>query len=83
MKILSEEFEEELTRTIGKIVQEKLDDIKPQQLDLISRKDLVKHLDISTTTLREWEANGLKRSQIPFSKLVFYRLEDIYEFMQL
>ena len=52
-------------------------------IDIVSKKDAAKRLDVSYTTLDNWERMGLRRLQSPFerSKKVFYLWSDIIAFL--
>lgn len=50
---------------------------------IYTQKELLSLLNISPNTLKSWEKKGLKRLEPPIegTRTVFYRLEDILEFL--
>lgn len=52
-------------------------------LSIYTQKELLSLLNISPNTLKSWEKKGLKRLEPPIegTRTVFYRLEDILEFL--
>ena len=53
------------------------------RLRIYTQKELLSLLNISPNTLKSWEKKGLKRLEPPIegTRTVFYRLEDILEFL--
>ena len=53
------------------------------RLSIYTQKELLSLLNISPNTLKSWEKKGLKRLEPPIegTRTVFYRLEDILEFL--
>ena len=87
MQLLSQEAELELLTKIDEHLAKRLELAKKDNddFDLISRSELLKKLDISSTTLSSWESQGLKMYQSPFenSKKIYYRKSDVYNFLTL
>ena len=87
MEVLSKEIQleglKELKQALNTLVE--LEKQRTSKLDLISRKELMEILDISATTLDNWEKIGLKRYQTPMdgAKKVFYRPSDVYLFLAI
>lgn len=87
MEVLSKEIQleglKELKQALNTLVE--LEKQRTSKLDLISRKELMELLDISATTLDNWEKIGLKRYQTPMdgAKKVFYRPSDVYLFLAI
>ena len=50
---------------------------------IYTQKELLSLINISPNTLKSWEKKGLKRLEPPIegTRTVFYRLEDILEFL--
>lgn len=50
---------------------------------IYTQKELLSLLNLSPNTLKSWEKKGLKRLEPPIegTRTVFYRLEDILEFL--
>lgn len=85
VNILSREAEIELLEKVDNHLEKRLE-LEKQQLehfDLIPADEVADKLNVSGTTLRNWERMGLQRYQSPFenSKKVFYRASDIYNFL--
>lgn len=85
MQLLSREAELELLETIDSHLKKRCELEKEllERLDLIPTAEVEEKLQVSSTTLRRWENNGLKRYQPPFenSKKVYYRASDLYKFL--
>lgn len=85
MQLLSREAELELLEKVGDHLAKRmeLEKQRDDNWDLISRPELLKKLDISGTTLNNWEKEGLKPLRSPFesSKKVYYRKSDVYNFL--
>ena len=85
MQLLSREAELELLEKVGDHLAKRmeLEKQRDDNWDLISRTELLKKLDISGTTLNNWEKEGLKPLRSPFesSKKVYYRKSDVYNFL--
>lgn len=85
MEVLSKEIQleglKELKQALNTLVE--LEKQRTSKLDLISRKELMELLDISATTLDNWEEIGLKRYQTPMdgARKIFYRPSDVYLFL--
>lgn len=85
MEVLSKEIQleglKELKQALNTLVE--LEKQRTSKLDLISRKELLELLDISATTLDNWEEIGLKRYQTPMdgARKIFYRPSDVYLFL--
>ena len=55
-----------------------------QRLPYISKKEVIKELDISDGTLTTWENNGLNRYKPSYkTSLIYYLIDDICKFMIL
>lgn len=85
MNTFSAEFERELLKNIEDHLKARLD-LEKKNLDdwdLVSRATVCEKLDISSTTLENWEKLGLRRYQSPFEKTkkIYYRKTDILDFM--
>ncbi|MCB2847306.1 hypothetical protein K3N62_07520 [Streptococcus dysgalactiae subsp. dysgalactiae] len=87
MQLLSREAELELLEKVGCYLEKRwqLELENKDDWDLIPRQDLLEKLDITGTTLKNWEKEGLKSYQSPFenSKKVYYRKSDIYNFLSV
>ena len=87
MEVLSKEIQleglKELKQALNALVE--LEKQRTSKLDLISRKELMELLDISATTLDNWEEIGLKRYQTPMdgARKIFYRPSDVYLFLSV
>lgn len=72
---------EQLLQTLIKLIQ-----IKEQSrpLKIIQQRELLRQLNISPNTLKNWEQKGLKRLEPPIegTRTVFYLLDDIINFLQ-
>lgn len=85
MEVLSKEIQleglKELKQALNTLVE--LEKQRTSKLDLISRKELLELLDISATTLDNWEEIGLKCYQTPMdgARKIFYRPSDVYLFL--
>lgn len=57
--------------------------MKKGRSSIYTQKELLSLLNISPNTLKSWEKKGLKRLEPPIegTRTVFYRLEDILEFL--
>ncbi|MFM0875661.1 DNA-binding protein [Streptococcus suis] len=85
VNILSREAEIDMIETVNRHLA-KLVELEKQRLerfDLIPADEVAEKLNVSGTTLRNWENVGLQRYQSPFenSKKVFYRASDLYKFL--
>lgn len=57
---------------------------KERTLPYMPRQQVLKEMDISDGTLDTWEKKGLKRYKPKYkTSLVYYRIEDICQFMVL
>lgn len=72
---------EQLLETIIKLIQCK-EQTRP--LKIIQQRELLKKLNISPNTLKNWEQKGLKRLEPPIegTRTVFYLLDDVINFLQ-
>ncbi|HGD0629850.1 TPA: hypothetical protein ACG7CJ_002116 [Streptococcus agalactiae] len=72
---------EQLLQTLIKLIQIKEQNIP---LKIIQQRELLKQLNISPNTLKTWEQKGLKRLEPPIegTRIVFYLLDDIINFLQ-
>ncbi|ANC99231.1 MerR family transcriptional regulator [Streptococcus suis] len=72
---------EQLLQTLIKLIQIK-EQNKP--LEIIQQRELLKQLNISPNTLKNWEQKGLKRLEPPIegTRTVFYLLDDVINFLQ-
>lgn len=85
MSILSRETELDILGVVDRHLDKRLE-LEKQKLehfDLIPADEVADKLNVSGTTLRNWENVGLQRYQSPFenSKKVFYRASDLYKFL--
>ncbi|HEM5582403.1 DNA-binding protein [Streptococcus suis] len=85
MSILSRETELDILGVVDRHLDKRLE-LEKQKLehfDLIPADEVAEKLNVSGTTLRNWEQMGLQRYQSPFenSKKIFYRASDIYNFL--
>ncbi|RSJ96670.1 hypothetical protein D8790_00150 [Streptococcus cristatus] len=71
---------EQLLQTLIKLIQ-----IKEQSrpLKIIQQRELLRQLNISPNTLKNWEQKGLKRLEPPIegTRTVFYLLDDVIDFL--
>lgn len=72
---------EQLLQTLIKLIQIK-EQTRP--LEIIQQRELLKQLNISPNTLKNWEQKGLKRLEPPIegTRTVFYLLDDVINFLQ-
>ncbi|CFQ82811.1 TPA: hypothetical protein ACIKR3_001358 [Streptococcus agalactiae] len=72
---------EQLLETLIKLIQIK-EQTRP--LEIIQQRELLKQLNISPNTLKNWEQKGLKRLEPPIARTrtVFYLLDDVINFLQ-
>ena len=57
---------------------------KDKRLPYISKKEVIKELDISDGTLTTWENNGLNRYKPSYkTSLIYYLIDDICQFIIL
>ncbi|HHT7774696.1 TPA: hypothetical protein ACT2GI_001530 [Streptococcus suis] len=72
---------EQLLETLIKLIQIK-EQTRP--LEIIQQRELLKQLNISPNTLKNWEQKGLKRLEPPIegTRTVFYLLDDVINFLQ-
>ncbi|WP_442774077.1 hypothetical protein [Lactococcus hircilactis] len=55
-----------------------------QRLPYISKKEVIKELDISDGTLTTWENNGLNRYKPSYkTSLIYYLIDDVCQFITL
>ncbi|HEM3492044.1 TPA: DNA-binding protein [Streptococcus suis] len=85
MSILSRETELDILGVVDRHLDKRLEleKQKLERFDLIPADEVADKLNVSGTTLRNWENVGLQRYQSPFenSKKVFYRASDLYKFL--
>ncbi|HEM6085900.1 TPA: hypothetical protein U2B86_002049 [Streptococcus suis] len=72
---------EQLLETLIKLIQIK-EQTRP--LEIIQQRELLKQLNISPNTLKNWEQKGLKRLEPPIegTRTIFYLLDDVINFLQ-
>lgn len=72
---------EQLLETLIKLIQIK-EQTRP--LEIMQQRELLKQLNISPNTLKNWEQKGLKRLEPPIerTRTVFYLLDDVINFLQ-
>lgn len=72
---------EQLLETLIKLIQIK-EQTRP--LEIIQQRELLRQLNISPNTLKNWEQKGLKRLEPPIAgtRTVFYLLDDVINFLQ-
>ena len=72
---------EQLLETLIKLIQIK-EQTRP--LEIIQQRELLKQLNISPNTLKNWEQKGLKRLEPPIAgtRTVFYLLDNVINFLQ-
>ncbi len=87
MQLLSKEAEINLLNMLNDHLEKRyeLDRKKDDTFDLIARHDVIKKLEVTGTTLNNWEKLGLRVYQSPFenSKKIYYRKSDIYNFLSV
>ncbi len=74
---------ENLLHTLITILQQKLQ--SNDFCGIVTQKELLKILQISPNTLKSWENRGLKRLEPPIegTRTVFYKMEDVIEFLTI
>lgn len=78
--ILISNIEKQLSMLIILIQQ---NSISKSSLGILTQKELLEQLNISTNTLKSWEKLGLKRLEPPIEKTrtVYYKVSDVLIFL--
>lgn len=74
---------EELLNTLITIIQKGLQN--NSSYGIVTQKELLKILQISSNTLKSWEIKGLKRLEPPIegTRTIYYKMEDVIEFLTI